>query len=381
MRPPSRKVRLISLGAALYLALPLSPDTWTGLYIWTSPFVLLNTLLAGHAPVILHGLALTVLVLIAWSHRWYCRWMCPAGVLCDAASGVRKAKADLARVPEIGRVLLAAGLILALLGVPLAGVLDPLNLFNAFFDAFRGQPAGVIALKASGLVFAVAVNFAAPHVWCRKICPLGALQDMLTALRARFLKKDKAAAPFMNSRRLVLGALAAGGLKLALYKTSGDDDAEPVRPPGALPAEQFKTACLRCGNCGKACPTGIIQSSFDPADLTGLLTPCISFENGYCLPECTVCGAVCSSGAIRKFSREDKKRLVMGAARIQTEGCLLTAHRECDLCRRYCAYDAVTIRQTEDGIGARPEVIASRCTGCGACQVVCPVSVIRILPV
>jgi len=367
--------------AALYLALPLSPDTLTGLYVWTSPFIFLNTLLAGHAPVILHGLALTVLVLIAWSQRWYCRWMCPAGVLCDAASGVRKTKADLNRVPEIGRVLLAAGLILALLGAPLTGILDPLNLFNAFFDAFRGQPAGVIVLKASGLVLAVGVNFAAPHVWCRKICPLGALQDMLTALRGRFLRKDTAAAPYMNSRRLALGALAAVGLKLALHQTSGDDAAEPVRPPGALPAEQFKTACLRCGNCGKACPTGIIQPSFDTSDLTGLLTPSISFENGYCLPECAACGTVCSSGAIRKFSREDKKRLVMGIARIQVEGCLLTSHRECDLCRRYCAYDAVDIRQTEGGVGARPEVITGRCTGCGACQVVCPVSVIRILPV
>ncbi|MEA2062855.1 MAG: 4Fe-4S binding protein, partial [Gemmatimonadota bacterium] len=325
--------------------------------------------------------AVLVLVIVLRSHRWYCKWLCPAGVLCDAVSNRRKSKIRLNRIPELNRMLVAASLVVALLGTPLLSILDPINIFHAFFDAFRKQPADVIMLKLSGLLLVVAINIAIPHIWCSKLCPLGGLQDILTSFKNLITKKETMNSPFLASRRLILGALVGSGLGLIARKTSGFTSKVHIRPPGALPEEQFKTACLRCGNCGKACPTDIIRSCFDPSDGMGMLTPRIEFDTGYCLPGCTVCGSVCSSGAIRKFTEPDKKKLYMGIARIKRDGCLLSENKECDLCRRYCDYDAIVIRQSNCDLSAWPEIIEDRCVGCGACMVVCPVSVIDVLPV
>jgi ferredoxin-type protein NapF len=381
MRWSSRQLRMVSLGAAIFLALPLPLGSLTGLYLWSSPFLLLSTALARHALVVWHVLAVLVLIVVLRSHRWYCKWLCPAGVLCDAVSNRRKSKIRLNRIPELSRMLVAAGLVAALLGTPLLSILDPINIFHVFFDAFRRQPADVIALKLSGLLLVVAINIAVPHIWCSKLCPLGGLQDILTSFKRLVTRKETGNSKFLAGRRLLLGALAGVGLELIVSRTSGSASKAHIRPPGALPGEQFKTACLRCGNCGKACPTGIIRSGFDPSDGIGLLTPRVEFDTGYCLPACTLCGSVCSSGALRKFTEADKKKLFMGTAGIERDGCLLSEHKECDLCRRYCDYDAVVIRRSDGGLSAWPDIIADRCVGCGACMVVCPVSVIDVLPV
>ncbi|MFC2075556.1 4Fe-4S binding protein [candidate division KSB1 bacterium] len=372
---------MVSLGAAIFLAMPLSLGSWTGLYLWTSPFLFINTALARQAFVVMNILAVLVLAIALARNRWYCRWLCPTGVLCDTVSKKRKPGIRLNRIPEFNKMLVVAGLAIALLGVPLLNLLDPINIFHAFIDAFRRQPADVIVLKLSGFLLVVTMNFALPHIWCGKLCPLGGLQDMLTSFKRLITKKEIMTSPFLASRRLVLGALTGVGLGLVVRKASGSKSKEYIRPPGALPEEQLKTACLRCGNCGKACPTDIIHYSLDTSDLMGMLTPHMEFDLGYCLPGCIVCGTVCSSGAIKRFTRADKKELKVGVAIIQPEGCLLSKHKECDLCRRYCEYDAVVIRSSSSDISAWPEIITDRCVGCGACMVVCPPSVIEILPV
>ena len=104
----------------------------------------------------------------------------------------------------------------------------------------------------------------------------------------------------------------------------------------------------------------------------------VEFDSGYCLPGCVACGNVCPTGAIRKFSVEDKKHLVMGVARIQTPLCLLTRHKECDQCLRYCDYKALRIVRDEGGMNARVEVLDDRCVGCGACKVICPVAAVTV---
>jgi ferredoxin-type protein NapF len=277
------------------------------------------------------------------------------------------------------KIFVITGFMIALLGGRCLSTFDPISIFHIFFDAFRKQHASVIALKLSGMLFVVAINFAVPHIWCRRLCPLGGLQDMLRSFNRLFAKKRTKTSLLPTGRRLVLGILLGFGVKLTLHRVIGPISKAQIRPPGALPDEQFKTVCYRCGNCSKACPTDIIRSSFDPSDIMGLLTPHIEFDTGYCLPECTACGNVCPSTAIRRFTKQDKQKLIMGIASIQSDKCLLSEHKECDLCYRYCTYEAVEIRSSDRELSARPEILTDICVGCGACMVVCPTLAIVIV--
>jgi Fe-S-cluster-containing hydrogenase component 2 len=89
-------------------------------------------------------------------------------------------------------------------------------------------------------------------------------------------------------------------------------------------------------------------------------------------------GTVCPSGAIQRFSEGDKKNLVMGIACIRKEGCLLMTQKECDRCRHYCTYDAVSIRISDIDFSAWPVIHEDKCVGCGACVIACPVHVITV---
>jgi Pyruvate/2-oxoacid:ferredoxin oxidoreductase delta subunit len=89
-----------------------------------------------------------------------------------------------------------------------------------------------------------------------------------------------------------------------------------------------------------------------------------------------LCGTVCPSGAIKQFARDEKKNLVIGIAHVNLENCLLTTFKECDLCKKYCEYNAVEIQSNR--FPAFPIIVEDRCVGCGACVVVCPERVIHV---
>lgn len=375
MKLKAKQVRLICFVIAFFFALPVSLGVFTGLFLWTSPLLFLSGLLDGNPLYLIHLLSVFILIMMVVTPRWYCKWICPTGVLCDRASKSGKSRFPLQHIPKISTSFLYIILVIALFGYPFLALFDPINLFHTFFDVFRRQPIGISLLKGAGLIIIVGINVIVPHIWCRRLCPLGGLQDIINALRRRLTSQDKTAAA-IPGRRLALGTLAGFGLGWLVGKVNTSGTMPPLRPPGSLPEENFKVVCLRCGNCAKACPTGIIHASFTASDFVGWLTPEISFQQSYCKPDCTLCGAVCPSGAIRTFTPEDKKSLVIGIAEIHLADCLLTRQKECDLCRTYCEYDAVAIKL--DGLAASPQIITEKCVGCGACEVVCPVNVIKV---
>jgi formate hydrogenlyase subunit 6/NADH:ubiquinone oxidoreductase subunit I len=104
---------------------------------------------------------------------------------------------------------------------------------------------------------------------------------------------------------------------------------------------------------------------------------------GYCDYSCTACGQVCPSGAIPRLPLERKREQVIGVAVIDRDRCLpWAADTPCIVCEEMCPVPdkAVVLRPErevtrEDGSTARvarPEVIASRCVGCGICEYKCP---------
>ena len=69
----------------------------------------------------------------------------------------------------------------------------------------------------------------------------------------------------------------------------------PLTPPGSLSFQHFAQHCTGCQLCVSECPNHVLRPS---NDLIHLMLPEMSYERGYCRPECTRCSEVCPAGAI-----------------------------------------------------------------------------------
>lgn len=149
--------------------------------------------------------------------------------------------------------------------------------------------------------------------------------------------------------------------------------ATPIVPPGAWSARHFARHCTACQLCVSACPNNVLRPSTEPARL---MQPEMSYERGYCRPECTRCSDVCPAGAIRPITIEEKSSTRIGHAVWIRKNCIpLTDGVECGNCARHCPSGAILMvpSDSEDPNSVRiPVVNAERCIGCGACENLCP---------
>lgn len=282
------------------------------------------------------------------------------------------------------------------------------------------------------LIFAgiLALGRLAPRFWCRYLCPLGALLSLVSPL-GRLRRKvgpecpacgacqtacpmgaatddggtrpaeciqcrtcaaacPQEAIAFPVSPRMLAGVPARPGLSRRgfLYSVAGgvgagfavrvspfaalQDKRQLLRPPGALPESDFLATCIRCGECMKSCLTNTLQPSLWESGLAGLWTPKLDLRLAACEQECTVCGRVCPTQAIRSLGLEEKTHAKLGTALLKKESCLVWAQDKlCLICDEICPYDAIVFRTIEGY--RRPVVVASRCNGCGYCEQRCPV--------
>ena len=148
-----------------------------------------------------------------------------------------------------------------------------------------------------------------------------------------------------------------------------------IRPPGAVPEEDFLRLCLRCGACMQACPSNGLQPVYFTAGIAGLFSPVLVPRRGPCEASCNACGRVCPSRALRKLPLEEKQRAKIGTALVLREKCLAWEQdKRCVVCQEVCPYGAVSLRSLPGREVSVPFVKAERCFGCGACECHCPVA-------
>lgn len=147
----------------------------------------------------------------------------------------------------------------------------------------------------------------------------------------------------------------------------------PSVPAGSLSLKNFNDHCTACQLCVSACPNQVLRPS---TSLLTLMQPEMSYERGWCRPECNRCSTVCPAGAIRPVSLEEKSSIQTGHAVVCLESCVVnTDDVNCGNCARHCPVGAISMvrRNPEDPGSLRiPVVNEERCIGCGACENLCP---------
>jgi ferredoxin len=147
----------------------------------------------------------------------------------------------------------------------------------------------------------------------------------------------------------------------------------PLTPPGSLSAQNMARNCTGCQLCISECPNQVLRPS---SDLMHLMQPVMSYERGYCRPECNRCSEVCPAGAIKPIRHDDKASTQIGHAVWIKKNCIpLTDGVECGNCARHCPVGAIEMVPSDPDDEESPYVPAvneARCIGCGACEYLCP---------
>ncbi|MBQ0053019.1 MAG: 4Fe-4S binding protein [Bacteroidales bacterium] len=195
---------------------------------------------------------------------------------------------------------------------------------------------------------------------------------------------DSSKREFIASAAAVAGGLAA---TMATPKLFAQDGAladvmpkeAPARnsrlvPAGSLSVKNFHSRCTSCQLCVSKCPNGVLRPS---SELKSFMQPYMSYEKGYCRPECTNCADVCPAGAIKPITVEEKTSIKIGTAVVVAERCLEAGGKDhCGKCSRSCPAGAITMMHTVNGDETSPKIPVvdeNKCIGCGKCENLCPV--------
>ena len=147
----------------------------------------------------------------------------------------------------------------------------------------------------------------------------------------------------------------------------------PLVPAGSLSLKNFTDHCTACQLCVSVCPNQVLRPS---TSIMTLMQPEMSYERGYCRPECTRCSDICPAGAIRPITREEKSSIQIGHAVVNLDNCVVnTDSVSCGNCARHCPAGAIKmVRKNPDDPKSLmiPTVNEERCIGCGACENLCP---------
>lgn len=217
---------------------------------------------------------------------------------------------------------------------------------------------------------------------------LKALQD--GANQAKEKRKDERPMDrkaFLRESFGVFGGVSKRVGTVVLGRVANRIAPELIRPPGAIPEEDFLRTCTRCGACVAACHQDSIINADGKAGLSvhtpyldpNTHKPCYLCTHPPCIEECP-------TGALLPTAPRDFR---MGTARVLRDTCIAwhepgepdeteqsASRQECDACVQRCPYTHEAI--FSDGEG-RPWVDPDECTGCGLCLQACPTDPISLV--
>ena len=185
---------------------------------------------------------------------------------------------------------------------------------------------------------------------------------------------------FLSTSALIATATMAQELKQKMdggFATIEDKEVPnrktPITPFGSLSAKNMAQHCTACQLCVQVCPNQVLRPS---GDLMKFMQPEMSYERGYCRPECTKCSEVCPTGAIKPITKEAKSSTQIGHAKWHRCTCIVnTDNVQCGNCAEHCPTGAIQMvpKDANDPKSLKiPAVNTERCIGCGACEYVCP---------
>lgn len=214
----------------------------------TDPFVLLQSLLAGHAPESRALIGVAIVLLLYWlvGGRAYCAWVCPVNPLTDGAAWLRdrlgiKGGAHFSRRTRYW--ILGVALLLPLLTGTLAWeAINPVSMLH------RGLIFGFGTAWSIVLAIVLFDVFVMQRGWCGHLCPMGAFYSLIGKI---------------------------GLLRVATPQRKDCDDCmdcyavcpEPqvIRPvlkgaPQVAPLI-LSVNCINCGRCIDVCPKDVFAFS------------------------------------------------------------------------------------------------------------------------
>ena len=228
---------------------------------------------------------------------------------------------------------------------------------------------------------------------CVEVCKFGALSYSVSKrgkparIAEEPVKKQEVTSSDSSSRRnflMATVALATTVMAQEKKKTDGGlaeltdkvapERVTPLTPPGSMSAANMAKRCTGCQLCVTECPNGVLRPQ---TDLLHLMQPVMSYERGYCRPECNRCSEVCPAGAIKPITPEVKASTQIGHAVWIKKNCLVVIDGiACGNCARHCpvgAIEMMPLDENDDNSPFVPMVNETRCIGCGACENLCPV--------
>ncbi len=215
---------------------------------------------------------------------------------------------------------------------------------------------------------------------------------------------NEAKKPKISERRKFFTLLAQstglgvmGGLLWAGYATKAKSAVPTLRPPAALPEDEFLKVCIKCGLCSEACYNRPQNRDKDGKQRAGTLkmakaedrvtigtpffvpsdVPCYMCDDIPCVPVCPT-EALDITKVTNKDGKLDPKMMDMGLAVVDQNSCIAFWGIQCDACYRACPLmdEAIKLKydkneRTGKHAFLKPVVDMNACTGCGLCEKAC----------